>query len=152
MILPDLLRHRAAEDPDAVALRVGDAEALAYGEWEARSNAAARGLVTWGIEPGNRVALVFGNEAWAGYAVCYLAVLKAGAVAVPLGSRFSGPELDAVLAHSGASCVVRAAGRLEADQPTEEFQVAVAPDDLAEILYTSGTTCLLYTSPSPRDS
>jgi hypothetical protein len=30
-IVPDLLRERAAEDPDAVALRVGDQEALTYG-------------------------------------------------------------------------------------------------------------------------
>jgi hypothetical protein len=39
-VLPDLLRRRAAEDPGAVALRVGDAAALTYGAWERRSNAA----------------------------------------------------------------------------------------------------------------
>ena len=41
-IVPDLLRERAGEDPGAVALRVGDSDALTYGQWEARSNAAAR--------------------------------------------------------------------------------------------------------------
>ena len=142
MILPDLLRERAGEAPDAVALRVGDAVALGHGEWEARSNAAARGLVERGVRPGDRVALLFGNDGWADYAVSYLAVLKAGAVAVPLGSRFSGPELDAVLAHSGASCVVTDAPELEAGHDVEELQVPVADGDLAEILYTSGTTGL----------
>jgi len=155
-VVPDLLRARAGEDPEAVALRVGDAEALTYGQWEARSNAAARGLVERGVGPGDRVALVFGNDRWAEYAVCYLAVLKSAAVAVPLGSRFSGPELDRVLAHSGAAGVVRPGGQglepaaawvadpagLEAGQATDGFQAPVGPDDLAEILYTSGTTGL----------
>ncbi|MGI8807426.1 MAG: AMP-binding protein [Acidimicrobiales bacterium] len=140
--LADLLRERAAEDPDAVALRVGDGEALTYGDWEARSNAAARGLVEGGARPGDRVGLRFENERWSDYAVSYLAVLKAAAVAVPLGSRFSGPELDRVLAHSGASVVVSEPGDLAAGRSTATFEVPVSPDDLAEILYTSGTTGL----------
>ena len=136
MILPDLLRERAGEDPDGVALRVGDTDTLTYGEWEARSNAAARGL---SVRGGDRVGLVFPNDRWADYAVAYLAVLKAGAVAVPLGSRFSGPELDQVLAHAGAAVRVT---EVPTGGSTEPFQVPVEPDDLAEILYTSGTTGL----------
>ncbi|HEV2759288.1 MAG TPA: AMP-binding protein [Acidimicrobiales bacterium] len=144
MILPDLLRRRAAEDAGAVALRVGDVAALTYGDWEARSNAVARGLVERGIRPGDRVGLLFTNERWDDYAVSYSAVHKAGAVAIPLGSRFSGPELDRVLAHAGVAAVVSGGDlhELEAGQPTDPFQVPVADDDLAEILYTSGTTGL----------
>ena len=160
LVIPDLLRARAGEDPDAVALRVGDADALTYGAWDARSNAMAQGLSDRGVRPGDRVALVFGNDRWADYAVCYLAAHKAGAVAVPLGSRFSGPELDRVLAHAGVSGVVRPVGtgggtdagatgawvatpsELEADHRDDPFQAPLGPDDLAEILYTSGTTGL----------
>ena len=159
LVVPDLLRLRAAENPEAVALRVGDAEALTYGRWEARSNAAARGLVGRGVRPGDRVGLVFGNDRWADYAVCYLAVQKSGAVAVPLGSRFAGAEMDRVLDHAGVAGVVCPDGPaapavpatmrwvadpsdVETGQPTDAFQVPVAPDDLAEILYTSGTTGL----------
>ena len=144
MILPDLLRARAAEGPEAVALRVGAGAVLAYGEWEARSNSVARGLVERGVRPGNRLGLLFANDRWADYAVSYLAVHKAGAVAVPLGSRFSGPELDRVLAHAGAAMVVGADDlhALEAGRPTDPFQVPVGQDDLAEILYTSGSTGL----------
>jgi acyl-CoA synthetase (AMP-forming)/AMP-acid ligase II/acyl carrier protein len=144
LVVPDLLRARVAEDPHAVALRVGDREALTYAQWDARSDAAARGLVRRGVGRGDRVALVFGNDRWADYAVGYLAVHKAGAVAVPLGARFSGPELDAVLTHAGVAATVRPeemAG-LEAGEATEPFQAPLGPDDLAEILYTSGTTGL----------
>ena len=139
-VVPDLLRARAAEDPDAVALRVGDTEALTYGEWEAGSDAAASGLVARGVQPGDRVALVLGNEAWADYAVAYLGVLKAGAVAVPLGSRFSGPELDAVLAHCRPALVVRGVAELVAGRSSGPGRARVDPGGLAEILYTSGTT------------
>lgn len=155
-LVPDLLRQRAAEGPEAVALRVGDADTLAYGQWEARSNAAARGLVERGVRPGQRVGLVFGNDRWADYAVCYLAVMKAGAAAVPLGSRFSGAELEHVLAHAGATGVVSAATaptpatdawvvephELEAGQGSEPVHTPAGEEDLAEILYTSGTTGL----------
>ncbi|MDQ4070222.1 MAG: non-ribosomal peptide synthetase [Actinomycetota bacterium] len=140
MVLPDLLRARAAEDPDAVALRVAETDAITYREWEARSNASARGLVAQGVRPGDRVALVFENDRLADFAVGYLAVHKAAAVAVPLGSRFAGPELEPVLAHAGATVVVRTTDDLEAGRSPDTFQVPVDPDDLAEILYTSGTT------------
>lgn len=142
MILPDLLRARAAEAPGAEALRVGDAEALTYGDWDRRSNAAARGLVALGVEPGDRVALAFDNARLTDYAVCYLAVHKAAAVAVPLGTRFAGAELDQVIAHAGAKVVVDDAPELEAGRSGEPFQVPAAAGDLAEILYTSGTTGL----------
>ena len=142
MILPDLLRARAAEDPDAIALRVGDAEALTYGDWDARSNAAARGLVARGVKPGDRVGLLFANHRLADYAVCYLAAHKAAAVAVPLGSRFADAELSRVIDHAGARVVVENAGILEQGQSDEPFQVPIGLDGLAEILYTSGTTGL----------
>ena len=137
-VLPDLLRQRAAEAPDAVALRVEDTDALTYGDWEARSDGVARGLVAQGILPGQRVALVFANDRLADFAVCYNAVHKAGAVAVPLGDRFSGAELDRVVAHAGAVAVVRATDELAGDP----VPILARPEDVAEILYTSGTTGL----------
>ncbi|MEO5678356.1 MAG: non-ribosomal peptide synthetase [Acidimicrobiales bacterium] len=149
LILPDLLRARAAEDPDGVALRVGEGTTLTLGAWERRSNAAARGLVGRGVRPGDRVALLFDGSGWADYAVAYLAVHKAGAVAVPLGSRFAGRELDRILDHAEPVGIVgRAHGarwaagleELEEGHVDESFQITVDPKDLAEILYTSGTT------------
>ncbi len=147
--LPDLLRRRAAEDPDGVGLRVGATTALRFGEWEERSNAAARGLQHRGVQRGDRVALLFGNDGWADFAIAYLAVHKAAAVAVPLGSRFSGRELERALAHAEPVGIVgpdqgrgwaASLAELEDEHGREAFQVAVSPEDLAEVLYTSGTT------------
>ncbi len=135
--LPDLLRARADEDPGGVALRVAGAGPLTFADWDACSNAAARNLLARDVKRCDRVGLVFPNERWADYAVCYLGVLKAGAVAVPLGSRFSGPELDRVIEHAGVMVVL---GDLAGGRSQDHVRVDVGPDDLAEILYTSGTT------------
>ena len=142
-VLPDLLRLRAAEHPDAVALRVEDTDALTYREWDARSDAAASGLVGRGILPGQRVALVFADDRLTDFAVCYIAVHKAGAVAVPLGDRFSGVELDRVVAHAGAVAVIRSFDELAGEaRDGDPVPVLARPDDVAEVLYTSGTTGL----------
>jgi acyl-CoA synthetase (AMP-forming)/AMP-acid ligase II/acyl carrier protein len=61
-------------------------------------------------------------------------------VAVPVGSRFSGPELERILAHAGVSMVVDGAADLEAGLPQDPLEPLADPDGLAEILYTSGTT------------
>ncbi|HEX3394715.1 MAG TPA: non-ribosomal peptide synthetase [Acidimicrobiales bacterium] len=171
--LADLLRQRAGDDPTAVAMLVDGAsrlvdgagrlvhggDELTYDGWDRRSNAVARGLVDRGVEHSDRVLLLFDNARWTDYAVSYLAVHKAGATAVPVGTRFAGPELAGVVRHSGASAIVcppdLAPGDLGlgVDMPwvsspaalaeghEDAFvQVPVGPDDLADILYSSGTT------------
>jgi len=157
--LADLLRLRAREDSTAVAMMVDGGGTLDYGSWDTRSNAVARGLVARGVDHGDQVLLLFDNARWNDYAVSYLAVQKAGATAVPVGTRFAGPELGQVVDHSGAVAVVCPPDLVpkglsgEADPPwvstpdeltdgqdPRHFQVPVAPEDLAEILYSSGTT------------
>lgn len=153
-IFPDLVRWRAATDPDRVVLVVDGAGSLTFGEWDSRSNAVARGIEARGVRPGHRVALVFDSARWVDYAVSYVGVQKAGAVAVPLAPRFTDAELAKVFDHCGASAVVcpedlapgAAPGwqarpaELEDGQSRDPFQAPVRPTDLADILYTSGTT------------
>ena len=157
--VPDLLRARSTEAPDLVALGVvgrgvDGAETLTYGEWEARSNAVARGLVARRVRTGDRVALLFDNDRWTDYAVCYLGVHKAGAAAVPVSQRFAPAELAHVLEHSEITGLIhtpdivppvgpgwRARYETLADgRSTSPFQQPVGAESLAEILYTSGTT------------
>jgi acyl-CoA synthetase (AMP-forming)/AMP-acid ligase II/acyl carrier protein len=153
-LVPDLLRLRAREEPERAALMVDGDLSLTYGEWERRSNALARGLVAEGVRPGDRIGLYFENTDWIDYAVAYLATLKAAAVAVPLSSRFAPPELLSVLDRAGVEGLVTGSTRprapgwqatvaeLSAGQDGGELQVPAAAADLAEVLYTSGTTGL----------
>ncbi len=91
----------------------------------------------------------------AGFVVAFFGVLASGRAAVPLNTFLSPRELAAVLDHSGVDAVIattEAMGKLSLGPvkllPVEELlasgtaadPVARAEDDLAVILYTSGST------------
>lgn len=167
-LLSGELVSMAARFPDRVALEAlsseGSSAAMTFGQWDAWSNSGARALVAAGVGPGDRVALVVGNEAAITYQVAYFAALKAGAVAVPVNPRYARRELAHVFADSGARAVVASGshagtaralvagtGAVVLDDSEwaaaiggdpGPFQVPRRPEDLADILYTSGTTGL----------
>ncbi|MEV0563518.1 AMP-binding protein [Dactylosporangium sp. NPDC050588] len=147
--LVELLAHRATTEPDRVALVAGD-ERVTFGEWHARAGAVAAGLRDRGLAPGDRVALHYGTGGWHEYAVAFTGVLRAGLVAVPMSDRLAPAEVRHVLTHSGASAVLHAAGRSSPDGVRAATLSDLgggtfdgpppSPRDLAQILYTSGTT------------
>ncbi|MEV1176893.1 class I adenylate-forming enzyme family protein [Nonomuraea sp. NPDC049784] len=150
--MPDLLTSRAATDPGHEALIVAGQGSLTLAEWDERSTAVARALP--GPLEGDRVALVFGGRDWLDYAVSWMAVLKAGGVAVPLSDRLAPPELAYMVEHCGATTVVHGRGTtfpqgipyedLSQQSGPQRSGTAVLPEidprSLAQILYTSGTT------------
>jgi acyl-CoA synthetase (AMP-forming)/AMP-acid ligase II len=71
------------------------------------------------------------------WVVGFFGVQLAGAVVVPVNTRFAGPEIEYVLTDSGAAVVLRPGQPLPVGPPTA---VERGPDDLAAIFYTSGTT------------
>jgi acyl-CoA synthetase (AMP-forming)/AMP-acid ligase II len=151
-LIPDLLRERAAAEPDRIALAVDGRGSMSYGEWERRSNAIARNLLRREVTVGDRVVTFFENDEWLEFAAAYFGVLKAGAIAVPLSSRFTGLELSSIVGHCASVGVISGRHKPEAPgwaatvaelaeaQSGEAFGVPVAPESVAEILYTAGTT------------
>lgn len=152
--VPRQLQLRAESWPDAVATELLGDSALTYRVWEDRSNAAARGMLERGLGRGSRVLLPCDAGDWLDYAVAYVATHKIGAVAVPVSSHSGRAHVAQVLREAGAAAAVGAkrspafgggvisstVAELEADQPAEPLEQVVEPDDVAEILYTSGTT------------
>jgi acyl-CoA synthetase (AMP-forming)/AMP-acid ligase II len=155
-----------ARNPQGEALVFG-AYRLSWRELEQQVARVAAGLRRRGIGAGDRVALLLGNRAE--FVVALYALARLGAVAVPLNIREQKPELAYVLAHCGASMLIFEAELLErlpepAALPALRWRVAtepcagaetyaalagdealceaapVAEEDLAAILYTSGTT------------
>ena len=139
---------------------------LTWGDLRRRAAAVAAGLGSMGVVPGDRVALVWPTSA--DFVVAYLGTLAAGAVAVPLNPNSPPPELGRELAvvepavvlgaavetaHAGVRVVVPAAAGPTAGPAWEELlgtgagtgadgtlaPVARADDDLAVLLFTSGT-------------
>ncbi|MFF8413530.1 class I adenylate-forming enzyme family protein [Streptomyces omiyaensis] len=152
--LPALLAHRAAAHGDRTAIVNGPAR-LGFADWRDRSGALAAALRAAGLAAGDRVGLCFGTDRWTEYVVAFLAVLRAGGVAVPLSDRMAPAGLGHALTDSGARLLVHAGPGVPAGTPpgvrglTEEDAAGhpadpglPEPDPAApaQILYTSGTT------------
>lgn len=165
-LLVDQLRSTASAHPDATAyVQVATGEALTFGAWDDLADRAARALVERGVGRGDRVGILLDNEHVLRWIVAYAAVHRAAAVAVPLNTRLAARELEAITSHCEPALVVTSAalsgrltegtapvGRLVADDDDAwEAFVSGPPgplpdppggDDLADIMYTSGTTGL----------
>jgi len=138
-----------------------DGEELSFAGWEAASNQFGRSLQAACVDAGDRVAIYIAADDAVRWVVSYAGVHKAGAVAVPLNTRLTRPELESLLTHAEAKAIVYSpsladtalaladgvpslnvtmstADALTGDAST--FQVPVAAGDLADIMYTSGTT------------
>ncbi|MFC4146415.1 AMP-binding protein [Micromonospora mangrovi] len=161
--LADRLRRAAVAHGDRPALHWRD-RTLTWSELDAAVTTTARALAATvpGAGPADRhpprVALALGNTP--DFVVSYLAVLRAGLVAVPVNPGYTGRELRHVLADSGAGVLICAeevrdrVAALAAELPaltavhtappvTDVAGAVTFPrrggEDLAVLLYTSGT-------------
>jgi malonyl-CoA/methylmalonyl-CoA synthetase len=156
----------ALDDPARLAIETTDGQRVSYGELISRAGQMANVLVSRGVKPGDRVAAQ--TEKSVPGLVLYLAAVRAGAVYLPLNTAYTLNELEYFIGDAEPSLVVcdpaKAEGigaiaakvdakveTLGADgkgsltdaatkAPAQFETVARAGDDLAAILYTSGTT------------
>jgi fatty-acyl-CoA synthase len=160
--LRDLVASSLADNARRLAL-VCDDERLTYEELDRASLQAALDLRDAGVEPGDRVALLVANGLE--YPVYDLAVLRAGAVKIPLNDMLAPADAAFPLEHSGARVLVVSPGlaalgdaaretlsrpppmltvkpvaQLLAEAGEGDLDVAIGPDDFAAIYYTGGTT------------
>ena len=122
---------------DEALVEYGDEdERVTYQQYWHRAARVAGGLKTRGVRRGDRVGIRLGNgNDWA-YA--FFGTLMAGAVAVPINTRFSTAEVTYVVSDSGAKFVFEPGASLPDDEP---FVIDdLVRKDLAAIFYTSGTT------------
>lgn len=157
--IPALLTDRAAAHPERTAIVGmvgGHYRVLTLSDVDTLSSRLAAGLLARGLaEPGSALAWSLGNDRGGEALVLYHAVLKAGAVNVPLNPRLSAAESAQLVEHSGARTLIAGdplPGRHVAADPEGRWledlaadageHHPVTEDDLAVILYTSGTTGL----------
>ena len=148
-------------------LAVWDGERrLSFAQLGRRVDALVGALKAKGVRRGDRVGILDVNSHR--YAEAYYACAQAGMILLPLNSRLAPPELKYVLEDSGAKALIVAESFLPAIeglrvevlvQDYERFLATgtpdgtvepMAPDDICQIYYTSGTTgepkgvCLTY--------
>ncbi|HMD91851.1 MAG TPA: AMP-dependent synthetase/ligase [Trebonia sp.] len=106
--LADMVTRRAAEQPQAVALR----RKVAGGAWEDVTtsqfrdevHALAKGLIAAGIVPGDRVAIM--SHTGYEWTLADYAVWTAGAVVVPIYETSSAEQAEWILSDSAARAVI----------------------------------------------
>src|SRR2546425_12778381 len=106
LTVPALLAARAAAQPDRPALLLDDGRSLTFREWDERSDAIARGLLSRGAGRGDRIALRFADFDWIDFAVAFLGVQKIAATAVPLSTRLAPAETRDLLQQRAVAGIV----------------------------------------------
>src|SRR5438067_2017324 len=172
--------QQRADRPFLWAKRDGSYRPLSWGEVESAVTRLARALIAYGIQPGDRVALVSENRPE--WVIADLAIVSAGAITVPAYVTNTGNDHRHVLGNAGAHAVIVSTAALAArvlpaaaQVPSVKFAIAMesageaaapfpvhgwnaalnagsggldaiaervaalSPDDIACIIYTSGT-------------
>ncbi|GAA2412904.1 hypothetical protein GCM10010433_10030 [Streptomyces pulveraceus] len=150
--LGQLFAAQVARTPDAVAV-VGEGREFSYRDVDAWANRAARRLIGEGVRPGSRVALF--QERSVSAVVTTLAVVKAGAVYVPLDTRYPAERVELIVGRSGVTHLVtdrdpgslavpagvRVLGPVTGDGgDSSDPSVPVHPDQPVYAMFTSGST------------
>jgi len=159
--LYELLQHSVKEYGPRTAFSMFNGEEVTYDRVGERVRSVQEMLVGAGLRPGDKVALL--SSSMPNWGVCYLAVTAAAMVVVPILPDFTGEELDMIVAHSEAKALLvsdKLFSKLSKDT-IERMNIVIrtknlgvisqhvfergavgtpAPDDLAAIIYTSGTT------------
>lgn len=136
----DLFEEQVRKSPDAIAVSGEDGQ-LTYQELSDRTGRVARRLVSQGVAPGERVALMLDRSPE--MVVALLGILKAGCAYVPLDAAFPQQRLAAMLRDSAPAVRMGTDGTFPIETGSSDAD-AVLPspgsDDCAYVLYTSGST------------
>ncbi|MDV3126106.1 amino acid adenylation domain-containing protein [Mycobacterium sp. 21AC1] len=151
--IPELFTAQVRRAPEAVALVCGE-KSFTYRELDEAANRLAHALSGHGARPGRSVALLVPRSAEA--IVGILAVLKTGAAYLPIDAAHPDARIEFMMSDAAPVAALTTAdlrSRLErsavpvidVDAPVLDGQPDTAlpmpaPDDLAYMTYTSGTT------------
>ncbi|MCB0061125.1 MAG: AMP-binding protein [Caldilineaceae bacterium] len=180
MNLHDLFAIPVHRTPEKVALRCLDivtppentasptsstpseALTLSYSDLFAAADRLAAGLQQWGLQKGDRVAFYIGSRPE--LVIAYLAVIRLGAIVVPINLRYRRLEVGHILSDSTPRLILTEKAQLALLQEVEDASTGVEKillaeelsnwqadehtlvtptvhaEDLALIIYTSGTT------------
>ncbi len=165
--LHQMLAEALCRNPDGDALVCGE-QRLSYRQLLEKSARVAAGMAARGVKAGDRVALLVGNRIE--FVLALFAATRLGAIIVPMSVREQTPGLAYMLSHCAAVLLLHEAelapvlpppaelpalrsriatgGTCDGSEPFEALlghgdgpePAAVAEEDTAAILYTSGTT------------
>jgi amino acid adenylation domain-containing protein/thioester reductase-like protein len=159
----NLFTEQAKRTPDAPVVVDRDSQ-LTYGEMDRYSNALARQLIDFGVQPNDFVCVML--DRFKEFPLAVLSIHKAGAAYTPLDFEYPNERLSYMLENSESKVLITTHAVLEAKQAEGDFSTAAAktffiddfmdsvvgdsvadtpidlstPDGLAYMIYTSGST------------
>ena len=155
----NLFTEQARRTPDAPAVVDRDSQ-LTYDEMDRYSNALARQLIDFGVQPNDFVCVML--DRFKEFPLAVLAIHKAGAAYTPLDFEYPNERLSYMLENSESKVLITTHEVLAAKQAEGDFSTAAAktyfiddfmadvpkaepidlsnPDGLAYMIYTSGST------------
>lgn len=159
--LYEIVKHSVEKFTERIAFSMIGGEDVSYKEVGERIDKVQELLLNAGVNAGDKVVIL--SSSMPNWSISYFAVTSAGMVAVPILPDFTGAELDLIIEHSEAKAilvsdklytklskatvekmniVIRTKGLNVISQRVEARGEAKIPqpDDLAVIIYTSGTT------------
>ncbi len=159
--LYDLVRNSIDRFSEKVAFTMLDGEEVTFKEVGTRIEKIQQTLTSAGLMPGDKVALY--SSSMPNWGVSYFAVTMSGMVVVPILPGFSGEEVEKILEHSESKALLvsdklyskipkEAIDKLNVVIRTKNLKVLAQtvksegatavpkPEELAAIIYTSGTT------------
>lgn len=152
--IPEMVSSAGDRFGDAEAVVDGDLR-LSFVELTDRVRRAAGAIAALGLDKGDRIAIWAPNSAH--WLIAALGAVTAGAVMVPVNTRFKADEAADVITRSGAKAVLIEKGFLGQDfavpagvpaidlksgflEDGTPFECAVRGEDIVDVIYTSGTT------------
>ena len=159
--LYEIVKHSVEKFSERIAFSMIDGEDVSYKEVGERVEKVQELLLGAGLNAGDKVAIL--SSSMPNWGVSYFAVTTAGMVAVPILPDFTGTELDLIIEHSEAKAIL-VSDKLytKLSKPTlDKMNIVIRtkglnvilqnvkaqgsmsipkPEDLAVIIYTSGTT------------
>lgn len=159
--LYELLQNSIEKFSDKIAFSMLGGEDVTYAEFGKRVEEVQEMLLGAGLNAGDKVVILSSNMP--NWGVSYFAITTAGMVAVPILPDFTGQELDKLIAHSEAKALLvsdklftklsketvaslnivirtKNLGIISQTVTEQGSKLLPKPEDLAVIIYTSGTT------------
>jgi long-chain acyl-CoA synthetase len=162
----DMISKAASDNPDGEALIFNEIR-LTWRQLVRKSIGFAKGLLSRGIKPKDRLVLFLGNRTE--FIIAFLACARIGVIIVPINIREQKDALRHLIQHSGASAILHERSLVEllptkAEAPDVSFRVCpeacegsitfsdlyedgeispepvISEEDTLAINYTSGTT------------
>jgi len=144
----DCISYYAKQQPDHMALIACDAQ-YTYAEFDAITNRVANSLLSLGVKPRSRVALLLPRTSRV--MIAMFGTLKAGCAYIPCDPEYPTERIQHILTDSHAAYILTSTDRvsrfdnaIDIEQllngSAEAPRVDITPDDLSYLIYTSGST------------